>query len=158
MSYVDSNLMNGEVVMHRAKLHKIMFVWPGLVALVAFVLGIWILINPQYKILYAGISFLVGITFLLSPYVQYVTSEYAVTNKRVIVKLGLISRRTLETLLPKIEAVSVDQTIMGRMFNYGSIIIIGTGGTRESFMNIADPLGFRRAVQEQTDALDNPKA
>jgi len=150
--------MNGEVVMHRAKLHKIMFVWPGLVALVAFVLGIWILINPQYKILYAGISFLVGITFLLSPYVQYVTSEYAVTNKRVIVKLGLISRRTLETLLPKIEAVSVDQTIMGRMFNYGSIIIIGTGGTRESFMNIADPLGFRRAVQEQTDALDNPKA
>ena len=158
MSYVDSNLMNGEVVMHRAKLHKILFLWPGIVALVAFILGLWILVHPQYKLMSAGISFLVGIIFLLSPYVQYVTSEYAVTNKRVVVKVGLISRQTLETLLQKIEAISVDQTVVGRMLNYGSITIIGTGGTRETFLNIADPLGFRRAVQEQTDALENPQS
>ncbi len=158
MSYVDSNLMNGEVVMHRAKLHKVLFVWPGIVALVAFILAIWILIHPTYHALYALASLAVGAIFLLSPYVQYITSEYAVTNKRVIVKVGLVRRQTLETLLQKIEAISIDQSVLGRMLNFGTITIIGTGGTRESFMNIADPLSFRRAVQEQTDALDNPKS
>lgn len=158
MSYVDSNLMNGEVVMHRAKLHKILFVWPGVVAFVAFIGAVWILIHPAYNALYAVACLAVGAIFLLSPYVQYITSEYAVTNKRVIVKVGLIRRQTLETLLQKIEAISVDQSVLGRVLNFGTITIIGTGGTRESFMNIADPLGFRRAVQEQTDALDNPQA
>lgn len=142
--------------MHRAKLHKILFVWPGLVAFVALVFSLWILVNPQYNVKFAGIGVIVAVIFLLSPYIQYITSEYAVTNKRVIVKVGLIRRQTLETLLQKIEAISVDQSVLGRILNYGTITITGTGGTRESFMNIADPLGFRRAVQEQTDALDNP--
>jgi uncharacterized membrane protein YdbT with pleckstrin-like domain len=158
MSYVDSNLMNGERVMHRARLHKVLFVWPGMVAFVAFIGAIWLLSHPAYNPLYGLASFAVVAIFLLSPYVQYITSEYAVTNKRVIVKVGLIRRQTLETLLQKIEAISVDQSVLGRILNFGTITIIGTGGTRESFMNIADPLSFRRAVQEQTDALDNPKS
>jgi len=154
MSYVDSNLLNGENVMHRSKLHKILFFWPGLVALAALIFSLWILINPQYNMKFAGLGLVVAAIFLLSPYVQYITSEYAVTNKRVIVKVGLVRRQTLETLLQKIEAISVDQSVLGRLLNYGTITIIGTGGTKESFMNIADPLGFRRAVQEQTDALE----
>lgn len=154
MSYVDSNLMKDEVVMHRTKLSKVLFVWPGVVAFVALLFSLWILINPQYKIIYAGFGLIVAVIFLLSPYIQYITSEYAVTNKRVIVKVGFIRRQTLETLLQRIEAISVDQTVLGRILNYGTITITGTGGTRESFMNITDPLGFRKAVQEQTDAKD----
>lgn len=153
MSYVDSNLLPGEAVAHRSNLSKILFVWPGAVATVAILISLWILIHPAYHASFAGIGIIVGLVFLLSPYVQYTTSEFAVTNKRVIVKIGLIRRQTLETLLPKIEAVSVDQSILGRLLNYGTITIIGTGGTRESFTNITDPLAFRRAVQEQTDAL-----
>ena len=74
--------------------------------------------------------------------------EFAVTNKRVIVKTGLISRRTLEMNLSKIESVNVDQSIMGRILGYGTITIIGTGGTRESFPKIAEPLLFRKKFQE----------
>ena len=74
--------------------------------------------------------------------------EFAVTNKRVIVKTGLISRRTLEMNLSKIESVNVDQSIMGRILGYGTITIIGTGGTRESFPKIANPLLFRKKFQE----------
>lgn len=153
MSYVDSNLLPGEAVAHRSNLSKILFIWPGAVAIVAILISLWILIHPTYSASFAGIGIIVAFVFLLSPYVQYTTSEFAVTNKRVIVKVGLIRRQTLETLLQKIEAVSVDQSIIGRMLNYGTITIIGTGGTRESFTNITDPLAFRRAVQEQTDAL-----
>ena len=63
----------------------------------------------------------------------------------------------METLLQKIEAISVDQSISGRILNYGTITIVGTGGTREFFESIANPLAFRRAVQEQTEAQSNPQ-
>lgn len=71
-----------------------------------------------------------------------------VTNKRIIVKIGIFSRRTLEMNLNKIESVNVDQNIFGRMFGYGTITIIGTGGTREAFPNIGDAVEFRKRFQE----------
>ena len=71
-----------------------------------------------------------------------------VTNKRIIVKTGIISRRTLEMNLNKIESVNVDQSIMGRMLGYGTITIIGTGGTRESFPDIGHAVEFRKRFQE----------
>ncbi len=154
MGYVDSNLMQGETVRHRGKLHKILFLQPGLFCVALCGLGLWLLSQNTYNPNLAFICFIVGLLCLVPAYLTYISSEYAVTNKRVIVKIGVISRRTMETLLQKIEAISVDQTILGRMCNYGTITVIGTGGTQESFENIADPLGFRRAVQEQTDAKD----
>ena len=71
-------------------------------------------------------------------------------QQRVIIKVGLLHRRTLEMLLIKVEAISVDQSIAGRIFGYGTIVVVGTGGTREAFENIASPLEFRRAVQAAT--------
>jgi uncharacterized membrane protein YdbT with pleckstrin-like domain len=152
MGYVDSNLMQGETVMHRAKLHKIMFFWPSILAIGLCLVGVWLFTQNHENAIYACICFIVAILFLMPAYIIYVSSEFAVTNKRVIVKVGLIRRQTMETLLQRIEAVRIDQTILGRICNYGSITIIGTGGTQEPFDNIADPMGFRRAVQEQSDA------
>jgi uncharacterized membrane protein YdbT with pleckstrin-like domain len=120
-SYVDTNLIQGEIVRYRARLHWIIFF--------------------SMKALF---------TLFLAPLVENWTSEFAVTNKRVIVKVGLISRRTLELNLSKVESIGVDQGIIGRIFGYGTIIIIGTGGTKERFRGIADPLGFRKAVNEAT--------
>lgn len=76
------------------------------------------------------------------------TSEFAITNKLIIIKVGLISRRTLEMNLSKIESVNVDQGILGRMLGYGTIVVIGTGGTKEPFASIADPMNFRKKFQE----------
>jgi uncharacterized membrane protein YdbT with pleckstrin-like domain len=75
-------------------------------------------------------------------------SEYVITNRRIIIKRGFIARDTFEMNLSKIESVNVDQSVMGRILNYGSITIIGTGGTRETFHNISKPLEFRKAFQE----------
>ena len=76
------------------------------------------------------------------------TSEFVITNKRVVVKIGLVWRRTLEMNLSRVETVNVDQSILGRLLDYGTITIIGTGGTRESFRRISKPLEFRRVFQE----------
>jgi uncharacterized membrane protein YdbT with pleckstrin-like domain len=75
--------------------------------------------------------------------------EFAVTSRRVIIKTGWISRRTIELNMSKVESVEVAQDIFARMLGYGTITVIGTGGTREPFSLINDPLGFRRAVQSQ---------
>jgi uncharacterized membrane protein YdbT with pleckstrin-like domain len=75
-------------------------------------------------------------------------SEFVITNRRIVIKEGFIARRTFEMNLSKIETVNVDQTVMGRILNFGSITIIGTGGTTETFHNIAHPMTFRQKFQE----------
>jgi len=122
-SYVNTSLIRDENVVYEAKNHWIIF------------------ISLQ--------SFL---TLFISPLIENWTSEYAITNKRVIIKIGLISRKTLEMNLSKIESVNVDQSIFGRLLGYGAITIIGTGGTRETFSALANPIQFRRVFQERVDA------
>jgi uncharacterized membrane protein YdbT with pleckstrin-like domain len=87
-------------------------------------------------------------TLTIAPMLQRALSEFVITNRRIIIKTGFIARNTFEMNLSKIESVNVDQTVAGRILNYGSITIIGTGGTRETFHNISKPLSFRKAFQE----------
>jgi uncharacterized membrane protein YdbT with pleckstrin-like domain len=74
-----------------------------------------------------------------------------VTNKRVIIKTGVVTQASLEISLNKIESIGVDQSLMGRMLNYGDIVVRGTGGTPEPLTEIAYPMEFRHQVQEQMD-------
>ena len=76
----------------------------------------------------------------------------AVTNKRVLIKTGMGSRRTLDLMLSRVESIAVEETFAGRMLGFGSVIVHGTGGTPESFLMIASPQEFRRNVQEQIGA------
>ena len=118
-SYVDSVLIKGEKVEYQAKLH--------------------------WRIYFTIKSLL---TLGLSPIIQQKTSEFVITNKRVIMKTGFISRKTFEMNLQKIESVNVDQSLFGRFLGYGTVTVIGTGGSRESFSDISEPLIFRRKFQE----------
>jgi uncharacterized membrane protein YdbT with pleckstrin-like domain len=79
-------------------------------------------------------------------------TEMAVTNRRVLIKTGMASRRTLDLMLAKVESIGVTETFMGRIFGYGSVVIHGTGGTPESFVMIAHPQEFRQSVQQQIGA------
>jgi uncharacterized membrane protein YdbT with pleckstrin-like domain len=87
-------------------------------------------------------------TLTLAPWFARRFSEFVITNRRIIIKTGFIARNTFEMNLSKIESVNVDQSVMGRIFNYGSITIIGSGGSRETFHKISRPLEFRKAFQE----------
>ena len=96
-----------------------------------------------------AVAVLVGLLFGLRGLIKYKTSEFAVTTKRVIIKIGVFRRRTLELLLRQIEAISVDQTLLGRMLNYGTVTLTGTGGVHEVFHDIGSPLEFRRQIHAQ---------
>ena len=78
-------------------------------------------------------------------------TEMAVTNHRVVVKTGLLSRKTIEMMLNKVESIEISETPVGRIFGYGTIVIIGTGGTSEPFHKMAHPLEFRSHVQQQIE-------
>lgn len=155
MSYVDDHLLPGERVVYRAHLHWVAFRWSLFLLALAIVVGVagqlvstdpaadpWKLWIPVGLVVLAAV-------FAVGPWIKRASSEFAVTDKRVLVKVGLVQRDSLETLLSKIEAIGVDQTLLGRMLGFGTITIVGTGGTRETFDRIASPLEFRRQVQAQ---------
>ncbi|MCI5108543.1 MAG: PH domain-containing protein [Candidatus Pacebacteria bacterium] len=85
---------------------------------------------------------------LITAYVYVHSTEFAVTTKRVIVKLGLIRRSTKELNHKQVESLVVDQSILGRIFNYGTIKLIGTGGSTTRLHHIEAPLEFRKRTLE----------
>ena len=158
MGYVEENLMTGESVVYCARLQRVMFALPALL----FLIGAAIALSARGQqdlafVSVLGVLLILGaVLVLIIRVVAYRTSEFAVTTKRIIIKVGLIRRRTLELLLTKVETVGVDQSIPGRVLGFGTILVTGTGGTKEPFSNIADPMEFRRHVQEQTAEGSGP--
>jgi len=149
MSYVDKNLLPGETVGYRTHLHPVIFLQPVLFALVGLGFVAFCLLNPPLSAFWMlGAAFLVFAAGLgIDRAVRYVSSEFAITNKRVLIKVGFINRHTVEMLLTKVETIRVEQGILARLFNFGTIVLTGTGGTNEPFRLIAAPLEFRRQVQ-----------
>jgi len=140
VGYIESNLLADEKIIYKARLHGIIFVKP--VALI--VLGvIFLFIQP----IIGSLVVVIGVVAVIPPLIDYLSSEFGVTNKRVIIKMGFLRRRTVELLLRQVEAISVDQSVLGRMLDFGSVTLTGTGGVREVFHNISAPLEFRRRIQ-----------
>jgi uncharacterized membrane protein YdbT with pleckstrin-like domain len=153
--YIDRHLLPGEVVVYRTRLHWKLFVVPVLASLVMAALAIWALSADRR--VWAIPPLVIALVLLLSAWIQRRNSEFAVTSKRVIIKLGVITTRSMELLLSKIEGITVTQSLMGRMFGYGEIVVTGSGGTQEPFDSIQSPLDFRQAVQAATEAVVSSK-
>ena len=98
------------------------------------------------------IVMLIGAIWLIAGVIRRTSTELAVTNRRVIAKFGLVRRSTVELNLSKVESIRVEQGILGRIFDYGSIIVTGTGSTMEPIPFISKPIAFRQAVQEATNS------
>jgi uncharacterized membrane protein YdbT with pleckstrin-like domain len=145
--------MNGENLLYSAKLHWVIFLWP----IIWFVVAILFFCGGRDFAIAGAIFILIAIITGLVSLINYSTSEFGITNKRVIVKVGLIRRISIEVLLNKIEGIQVNQGILGRILNYGSITVSGTGGTKDPFHKISDPLEFRRKTQEQISSVQESK-
>jgi uncharacterized membrane protein YdbT with pleckstrin-like domain len=89
---------------------------------------------------------------------RYFTTELAITNKRVIAKFGLIRRNTIEMNISKVESIQVDQGILGRMFNFGSILVAGAGDPKAPIPGISEPLKFRKMFFEVQEESTNPQS
>lgn len=151
MSYVDSQLLPNENVVYRSKLHWRLFLLPGLAALLCVIAMVSAL--HAHEISLAGLLLTVAVILLLIPTLIRANSEFAVTNKRIICKLGVVTTHTVELLLPKVEAISVDQTLFGKILGYGDIVVTGSGGTREELKSVTRPLDLRRAVQAASTSI-----
>lgn len=155
MGYVDENLIKGESVKYRARRHWVAFARSLLLALVLVVAGVLLVMlnvtRPDLPFLmWIGVTlFVAAVAVCVVAKVQNDAAEFAITNKRVILKTGVVTRRTIEMFLAKVETVGVNQSVLGRMLDFGTISLVGAGGTTEPFAGIARPLEFRRQVQEQ---------
>lgn len=157
MSYVESQLLAGEGIQYRAHLHKILFL-PAVLLAVLTILAALISASVADIWLVAAILGVLTAAVFIGERIIYTTSEFVVTDRRVIIKVGWIKRRTLETMLGKVEALGVDQGLLGRLLGFGTITVTGTGGTQETFHQIAAPLEFRKQVQAAAIASDDRRA
>jgi len=97
-----------------------------------------------------GAAMLIAVLFWVFAALKYLTTELAFTNKRVIAKFGIISQKAIELNIKKVESIQVSQGILGRIFNYGDLLISGVGISQVPIPGISNPMAFRRAFMEYT--------
>lgn len=129
-SYVENSLIKDEEIIYTAHLSLVPII-------------IWSLITLPF----AGL----GILIFILGYITYLTTELAFTNKRIIFKEGLIRRTSIELNINKVESIQVDQGILGRILNYGSLRFAGAGNPQAPIPRISAPMAFRRAFMEFQD-------
>lgn len=156
--YVDSNLLPNEQVVYRAHLHWFYFLRPLLwFAFAFFLFRTGMSMNASERdaglgaIILGVFVVLAGMVSAISHAITYQTSEFAVTNRRVIMKQGFIRRKTMELMLGKVDSLAVDQGIVGRIFGFGTVRV-AVATEKQSFAFLASPLEFRRQVQLHTPA------
>ena len=135
MSYIENSLIKDEKVKYLAQVSLLSL----LPSIILGFLTIWI--------------WGLGLLFWLHVLIRYKTTELAITNKRVIAKFGLISRHTVELNMSKIESVRVEQGILGRLFDYGSLTVAGGGLPSAPIPGISNPMAFRRAFNETQEEI-----
>ena len=151
--YSRSTLQKDEIPIYYTTLHWLVFIKSSIIYIVYLLAGFLFINILKFPELNGVFSISVGSVVLavicfLPFYISYKTSEFTVTNKRLIIKVGFIRRQTHELFISKLESVSVDQGLLGRLFDAGTIITSGTGGTKQNFPNVSAPLKLRSAIQE----------
>lgn len=150
MSYIQKVLQPGETLIYRTRLHWLIYIRAIILAgfaIAAVAVGYYAGVDfHDAGLIVGGIFLLLAVIFGLLGAIRRSTTELAVTDHRVIFKRGLVGRYTIEMARSKVESVDVVQSIGGRIFNYGTILVRGTGGSLEPFPNIEDPLRLRSAI------------
>ena len=151
MAYFNKVAKPGETLLAKGRLHWIIYAgaFLPLILAIAVVIGAAIANSPQITVPLYIAAALLGVLALytfISRFLVGATTEFSVTDHRVIVKRGLLSLHTVEMNLDKIESVDVDQTLLGRMLGYGTVTIRGVGSSWDPIPQIADPISFRNAI------------
>lgn len=138
-AYIDSVIGAGEKVEYQARVS----IWSMLPLFILGFVFIWV--------------YGLGLIFWIIAVLKYMTTELAITNKKIIAKFGFISRHTIELLLPKVESVQVNQSMLGRIFDYGSVVVSGAGNPQAPVPGISGPMTFRKKFMEVQEASSSAK-
>lgn len=144
-SYVQNSLISGEKIQKEADINWLSQ-WGNFALAALFILST--LGNG-----YLGTA-LLGILFLVIAIINVTSTELAITNKKLIGKVGFIRRSSIDIPLSKIESINIDQGIIGRILGYGKVAVRGTGGNSVSIPFIKDPFEFRKTVMNVIDSMD----
>ena len=148
MGYVQRVLQPGEQVRHISSIHWIVY-WPGVAVAFLAVVAYWISDTrrlPGFWQYTAYALAVVAAVLLIQQWFQWWVTEIAATNRRVIYKKGLIQRETNEMNMDKVESVQINQSIFGRMLDYGNVTILGTGEGFKTLRTIASPVELRNSI------------
>jgi uncharacterized membrane protein YdbT with pleckstrin-like domain len=154
MTFIEKNLANNERIIFQAKLHWWIYgrsVFLLILGIVVFAFGG----KAEVIKIFGGLLVLISLFALISAYTRASASEFAVTNRRVMMKTGVMKRRLIELQLNRSEGLVIDQGILGRIFNYGTIII-RTGNLEETFSPVADPYEFKRQINNAIEGSFAP--
>jgi uncharacterized membrane protein YdbT with pleckstrin-like domain len=149
MGYVRDNLMQGERLVFQTKLHWVVYGPPSVFAAASVAVGV--AIGSQHGAIVAVSGLSIALLSAAIRWIRRQTWEFAVTNRRVLVKTGLVARRTRELQVDRIESLSIDQPVLGRLLGYGTVSVRGTGAGRRAFPSVARAMELRRHVYEQAE-------
>lgn len=149
MRYLEQHLIAGERLVLVAGRHGLYVASTLTMGLVFIIVGLSALPFLWWLLLWG--MWLVGARFL-----QQMALEFAITNRRVVIKSGVLGRSLLELVLPQVQAVSVEQGMFGRLFGYGTLVVVGTGGTPQKMRGLSDPESVRAALQNQLESIRTP--
>ncbi|MBX9826683.1 MAG: PH domain-containing protein [Xanthobacteraceae bacterium] len=149
MSYTQSVLQPGERIILMGRLHWITY-WPSMLIVVLGVALVALLLQFGARgatVAWAAfaLAVLFALMFAYAWFTRWIT-EFAITDRRVISKRGFIMRNTAEMNMDKVESVKVDQSVLGRLLDYGTVTVVGTGQGLEPIRDVASPIAFRNAI------------
>ena len=147
MGYIEKRLMNDETIIYRAKISWKVLIWP--IVLIVFL--IWMSSKVHAVAVFFSVIF--SIYFICQALLIILTTEFALTNRRIIAKKGIIRQHSMEILLNKVESTTVEQPLLGRIFDFGTVTVTGIGGTPEYFKSINNPMELRKQVNSQISEL-----
>ena len=137
---------------YRAHVHPIAYFW-ALIFTLVFALTLYLHNEPLA--LRVGFGVVALIAWIVCYFIAH-SVEFVVTNRRVLTRAGFLNKNSQETLLEKVETVGIHQDLLGRLFNYGTVTVIGTGGSQDVFRRIARPMHLRQVIHEQIDRRSQP--
>ncbi len=149
MGYLEKTLQPGEKIVYQTRVHWIIY----LPSFLLILLGVALMVSERLQgqaqgfiFMLGGLVFIVGVVLLLGAWIRWISTEMAITNRRVIAKFGFIRRKTYEIDRTKVESVNIDQSIMGRIFGYGTVTVTGTGSSSAPVKDVDSPLEFRNKL------------
>jgi uncharacterized membrane protein YdbT with pleckstrin-like domain len=146
MAYVQKVLQPGETLVYETNISWVSYL-PGallvVLAALVFIVGGELFDWPLWNAVLAAAILVVGLWFIFAAWFTRWTTEIAITDRRIIHKTGFIRRDTIEMSVEKVESVDVNQSLLGRIFDYGDIIVRGTGAGLAPLRKIDAPLTFR---------------
>ncbi len=150
MSSIEKNLLNDEQIIYRTKKHWIIFFAPGAWVVAA----IFFALNPNPWVVKAALApALAAVILGIGKWLEYMTSNFVITNKRVLMTEGFFTKHSNEVRLATVSNMNVNQSLLGQMLDYGTVVLSPFGGQDDIFTEIAKPFEFQKQAQSQLDKI-----